>query len=56
MEFTILVMTSKDKESKTKRKAEFLGRLIRFKIAARVGLVLNIHKRDCQLMTKQAMF
>ena len=56
MEFTTLVMTWKDKERKTKRKAEFLGRLVRFKIAARVGLALNIHKQDCQLMTKHKMF
>ena len=54
MEFTTLVMTWKDKERK--RKAEFLGRLVRFKIAARVGLALNIHKQDCQLMTKHKMF
>ena len=54
MEFTTLVMTCKDKERK--RKAEFLGRLVRFKIAARVGLVLNIHKQNCQLMTKHTMF
>ena len=50
MEFTPLVLTWKDKEEKSK--AEFLGRLVGFKIAARVGLVLNTHKQDSQLMTK----
>ena len=54
MEFTPLVLTWKDKEEKSK--AEFLGRLVRFKIAARVGLVLNTHKQDSQLMTKHTMF
>ena len=56
MEFTTLVMTWKDKERKEKRKAEFLERLVRFKIAKRVALALNIHKQDCQLMTKHKMF
>ena len=56
MEFTTLVMTWKDKERTAKRKTEFLGRSVRFKIAPRVGLVLNIHKQDCQLMTKHKMF
>ena len=50
--------TSDDMEGqgKKKRKAEFLGRLVRFKIAARVGLALNIHKQYRQLMTKQNVF
>ena len=42
MEFTTLVMTWKDKERKEKRKQEFLERLVRFKIATRVALALNI--------------
>ena len=54
MELTTLVMTWKDKERK--RKAKFLGRLVRFTIAARVGVVLNIHKQDSQLMTKHPTF
>ena len=33
-----------------------LGRSVRFKIAPRVGLALNIHKQDSQLMTKHKMF
>ena len=33
-----------------------LGRLDTFKIATRVGLLLNIHKQDCQLMTKHNLF
>ena len=56
MEFTTLVMSCKDKERAAKRETEFLGRSVRFKIAPRVGLALNIHKQGCQLMTKHKMF
>ena len=51
MEFTTLV-----EGQEKKRKKEFLERLVRFKIATRVALVLNIHKQHCQLMTKHQMF
>ena len=40
------------KETKT----ETLGSLVRYKIAARLGLPVNIHKQYCQLMTKHKMF
>ena len=56
MEFTTLVMTWKDKETKEKRKTEFSERLVRFQIATREALALNIHKQDCQLMTKHKLF
>ena len=30
--------------------------MVKFKIATRVGLPVNIHKQYCQLMTKQNVF
>ena len=56
MEFTTLVMTWKDKERTAKGKTEFPGRSVRFKLAARVALALNIHKQDSQLMAKHEIF
>ena len=38
------------------RKTETLGIVVKFKIATRVGLPINIHKQYCQLMTKQNVF